>query len=273
MEKLIHKNNTNPSCKDGLPTKKEVTKDKKYVDDMTMMMAWQNHCWMNYTQKLHQQTFLQYIQNLHVINQYAQQITQYSNTVQHQQQQPTEVEDTSLNRVVKLASIKSRILAEVIDFLLLACIKVFVIQLLYGDSYMEHFNFILIIDENTSFTDLEWMLGQALLFRLVVVAYEGYMLSGTLPFSKGSTIGKNLLGIKVIHSNNVEDVDLLENTVRCNPNKPLGASRSCLRSLFKNMSISFFFPMLLPILIFNQNRLLYDCAVNSLVIEKDLPAQ
>ena len=42
----------------------------------------------------------------------------------------------------------------------------------YGDQYLQHFNFILVIDEKTSIEDLEWMLVQALLFRAVVVAYE-----------------------------------------------------------------------------------------------------
>ena len=57
--------------------------------------------------------------------------------------------------VYKLASIQRRITAESIDFLLLALIKVFVIFALYGDEYIEHFNFILLIDDKTSYDDIQ----------------------------------------------------------------------------------------------------------------------
>lgn len=42
----------------------------------------------------------------------------------------------------------------------------------YGDEYLEHFNFVLVIDDSTSFDDIQWMLLQALLFRAIVVGYE-----------------------------------------------------------------------------------------------------
>ena len=42
----------------------------------------------------------------------------------------------------------------------------------FGDQYVERFQYILIIDENTSLQDLQMTLMQALLFRLVAIAYE-----------------------------------------------------------------------------------------------------
>ena len=37
---------------------------------------------------------------------------------------------------------------------------------------MERFSFVMIIDEKTSIDDLEWMLVQAMMFRLIVILYE-----------------------------------------------------------------------------------------------------
>ena len=46
----------------------------------------------------------------------------------------------------------------------------------YGDEYLERFSFVVIIDSDTSLTDVEWMLVQAFLFRFVIIAYEVFYL-------------------------------------------------------------------------------------------------
>ena len=77
------------------------------------------------------------------------------------------------------------------------------------------------------------------------------------------------MGLEVVYSKDVTVENIVEQTVRVAP-RPLGAFRSCARSVLKNMSISFLFPMVLPIVMFTNNRLIYDMSVGSLVVEKPL---
>ena len=50
------------------------------------------------------------------------------------------------------------------------------------------------------------------------------MLSGTLPFSNGSTLGKRIMNLKVLYSNDVQEHDNVEQTVSIVP-RPLGVLR------------------------------------------------
>jgi len=251
------------SKEDTINTNLNIKPDFKFKDDMSMMLAWQNYCWMHYSWSVSHAAMIQaaYQKQLQPnnFNSFPSQPAPNNHAGQTPSVQPS--------YVYKLASIQKRITAESIDFLLLAFIKVFVIFMLYGDEYIEHFNFILIIDEKTSYDDIHWMFLQTLLFRLVVIAYEGYCISNTLPFSHGWTLGKHIMDIKVIYATEVNEENLEEQLVRVSP-KPLGVLRSCCRSILKNMSISFLFPMFLPIIMFNNNRLIYDMSVGSLVVEK-----
>lgn len=251
----------------------------KYKDDISMFMAWQNYCWMSYSYALYQESTKSYMrefvmqQNNNIMLSRLRNSSFPPQQAQQQNSQQGTVNQESQRIRVKLASLQNRVAAELIDFLLLAFIKVLVIFICYGDEYLEHFNFVLVIDDSTSFDDIQWMLLQALLFRAIVVGYEGYMLSGTLPFSHGHTLGKSVMGITVLYCINFEERNEAEQTVQVMP-EPLGVGRSFLRSLLKNMSISILFPMLLPILMFSHNRLVYDMAVGSVVVDRpDLQQQ
>ena len=51
------------------------------------------------------------------------------------------------------------------------------------------------------------------------------MLSGTLPFSNGSSLGKRVVGIKVIYAEDVVIHDSVDMTIRLIEVKPLGTWR------------------------------------------------
>lgn len=255
-----------------------------YTSDMSMYLAWENwnltnYSWMMYNRALAQQNAHQaamlasWYQNVHQqqggMGTSSSGTTSQPQQTQGVQQQGTPTVHADATIVVKLASMHSRVAAELIDFLILIVLKVFMIYYIYGHQYIERFNLIHIIDDTTAIEDLEWMLIQAGMFRLVVVLYEGYMLSGTLPLSRGVTIGKSLMGVKVVYCEKVEDTHQLDQSVRLTRMRPLGAARSCYRALLKNVAISLLFPMLLPIMVFSHNRLLYDVTVGSVAIQDD----
>eukprot|EP00112_Aurelia_sp_Birch-Aquarium-sp1_P006706 Seg1734.8 transcript_id=Seg1734.8/GoldUCD/mRNA.D3Y31 product="Dynein regulatory complex protein 1" protein_id=Seg1734.8/GoldUCD/D3Y31 len=97
----------------------------------------------------------------------------------------------------------------------------------------------------------------------------GYCLSGTLPFSNGATLGKRILGIKVIKCEIVEDINAIERQVRIIPGGHLGTTTSMVRAILKN-TVSLFFPMLIPFhMLANYNRLIYDIAIGTVVVVKE----
>ena len=56
---------------------------------------------------------------------------------------------------------------------------------------------------------------------------QAYCLSGTLPFSKGQTIGKTIVGIKTLHASTAGDIEVFnleQRLVRLVP-RPLGVIR------------------------------------------------
>jgi len=257
----------------------EDTKKSKYVDDMTTYLAWQNQCLMQYSWTIFQMaTMLSFQQNSMLIN------NQYNTFLQHQQSSQNQQTSTQANldqtpvpprpnrQVYKLASIQRRMIAEAIDFFLLAFAKAVVILYLYGNEYFDHFEFVSIFNESLTVTDLEWMFTQALLYRFLVIAYEGYCLSGTLPMSRRQTIGKKVMGMKVLYAqtSEIEQVNAEERLIRVAP-QSLGVIRSCCRSFSKNVAISLLFPLILPVLVFDNNRLIYDMFIDSIVVESHQP--
>jgi len=237
--------------------------DSNYIDDLTMFMAWHNWC-------LHEQNRV-LSQILH--NQY-QKITNLQNDTDQQLRNTTTfnnvLRNESTRRVgitARVAPLRKRLAAEVIDFFILLLVKMFVITYCLGEQYID--KYVLIIDENTTIEDLQATLIQALLLRLVAVAYEGYCISGALPLSNGSTLGKKIMGLHVIRCEIIENIDAIQETILVIPGNHVGTFRSLLRAAMKNAIISLFFPMLLPFhTIANHNQLIYDVASGTIVVEK-----
>merc|ERR1712048_439483 len=148
---------------------------------------------------------------------------------------------------------QARITAELIDFFVLIMCKVLVLNQIYGtEGFLTQLNTIYIPSNEDELEDLlsgelEWMIVQALVFRVVVIIYEAYMLSGTLPYSRGVTIGKSIVGLKVVYAEKVEPNDptnVADMKVKITNQQAMGIKRSTYRSLLKNLAISFLFPML-----------------------------
>lgn len=270
-----------PNQDGGLPSSssdqgnfvKGPTKTNPYIDDISLFMAWQNWCLMEHNRFLSNFCVMQFSQQQMLMQQQQQQMAFNANaqTLQPERHSLSQNGGAEIAGVeVKFASFKRRLAAELIDFFFLLFVKLFVITYIFGESYANHFQYILVVDENTTFEDLQSTLIQALLFRVVAIAYEGYCLSGSLPLSNGATLGKRIMKLEVIRCDIAEDVDAMEGRIRVLPAGNLGVFRSIIRAILKNAIISLFFPMLLPFqMIANNNRLIYDIAIGTVVIEKE----
>ncbi|RMX47770.1 hypothetical protein pdam_00011793 [Pocillopora damicornis] len=129
-------------------------------------------------------------------------------------------------------------------------------------------------NDNTSLKDIEELLIQALVYRLIVFAFEVFFLMGGLHGSVGgATPGKYLMGLSVVATETITTVapGFDGDRVRIEPGGNLGFRRSFLRALVKNFSMTFLFPVFLTILFFQHNRTIYDVIANSTVVVTGSP--
>lgn len=177
---------------------------------------------------------------------------------------------------VQIAPISKRIYAEILDFIFLYFTKVLVFSIIYDDlERYSQLQYTLITDENATLKDIEELLMQALVYRLIVFAYEVFFLMGGLHGSVGgATPGKYLMGLSIVATDHISLVVHAPagDRVRIEPGGNLGFWRSFVRALVKNFSMTFLFPVFLTILFFQHNRTIYDVISNSTVVVS-APAQ
>ncbi|XP_035700637.1 protein FAM8A1 isoform X2 [Folsomia candida] len=208
--------------------------------------------------------------------------------------------------VVKLAPVWKRFLAEVIDFLFLLVVKLFI-------TFTVIDTFELIDLDNIDLDALRGEGGTAangadagqtdaqlqglydialsltselllleLTHRIVVCFFEAYCL-----WKAGGTPGKTMLGLRVVHAVDILPFSPQRNNVNVNNNNqqlPFGWDlsgpsvivrpgsyltfpRALLRSCLKNFSLAFFFPLCFTLFHFDNSRTLYDLMAHSLVVE------
>lgn len=171
---------------------------------------------------------------------------------------------------VQIAPISRRIYAEILDFIFLYLTKVLVFSILYDDlERLSQLQYTLITDETASLKDIEELLIQALVYRLMVFAYEVFFLMGGLHGSVGgATPGKYFMGLSAVATDHISTVatDADGERVRIQPGGNLGFWRSFIRALVKNFSMTFLFPVFLTVLFFQHNRTIYDVIANSTIV-------
>jgi len=195
-----------------------------------------------------------------------------------QQQAEPEVSTT-----FDIPSFTTRIIAEFIDFLIVFAIKIFVTNflLLYVFNIKlarSAFSFSYTFDElQLELLNLESGLMQednlmqelmeivliGGVHKLAVIFLEMWFLAGRRDNLGGCTPGKRIMGIRVIGCASADSLGPEEALVTGCRN--LGYSRSLIRSVIKNMAMTFFFPLVFTVMMYN-NRTAYDVVSHSLVV-------
>jgi len=165
-----------------------------------------------------------------------------------------------------------RMVAEVIDFLILFVIKMFLTIII-----LESFDVIFSDLENYGLNSFHKKLQNPklamqmsmeiltleILHRFIVCCYETYWL-----VLQCATPGKRYMGLAVVHAVNVAHVQgQLEETVLAHPCTALSIKDAILRTLLKNVFIGLLLPICFVLLFFKYNRTGYDLMTNSLVVE------
>jgi uncharacterized RDD family membrane protein YckC len=185
----------------------------------------------------------------------------------------------------KIAPLWKRVLAECIDFFILLVVKVFVTL-----SIVDNFELIDLesidldaLQESGSLMEVAYSLTSELLLlelthRVVVCFFEAYCL-----YKGGATPGKSILGLRVLYcqevypvivnpgdqfnNNNVVNVVGRGTRVLVSPGSFLTLYRALVRSIIKNFTLAFFFPICFSVFHFEHNRTLHDVVAKSIVVE------
>ncbi|XP_064652206.1 uncharacterized protein LOC135502929 isoform X1 [Lineus longissimus] len=189
---------------------------------------------------------------------------------QQQQQQGPGYQD------YRIPPIWKRVVAEFIDFLLLLLIKVGVTCILV--DYTGTISDFQPLDLEQFITkgeiDIEKMLAltteiviMEVINRIFISIYEALCLRNGIRTIGGSTPGKRVMGLCVVSC--MEVIDLPDNKLRVIPAQNIGFWNALVRSVIKNFSLAFLFPMCFTALFFAHGRAAYDIIANSIVVESN----
>jgi len=190
----------------------------------------------------------------------------------------TLIQGTELN-VFTIPPVWKRIAAETLDFFILIVLKV-MITFIAVDFFelvdLEHYELpidILNLDPEKLDVRLALQFTQEILVlelvhRMVVCVFEALCTHRGPPgMPGGATPGKVIMGLKVVKCNQIQPVG--GNRVRVLPASDLGLFWAGIRSLLKNFSLAFFFPVCFSLLFLPYSRTLYDTLARSIVVENN----
>ncbi|CAL4084097.1 unnamed protein product, partial [Meganyctiphanes norvegica] len=170
-----------------------------------------------------------------------------------------------------------RLAAESIDFLLL-----FAIKLVVTFAAVDAFDLLLVSDKGDIENICQFCLGyyklrlDKVIIKKVFHCGCGAARRRALCLHRGSggsggaTPGKKLLGLRVVRCEWAAPT--LGERALVFPSTDLGFGRAVVRSVVKNFSLTFLFPICFTLFAFQHNRTVYDIIAGSIVVE-DLPNQ
>eukprot|EP00117_Sycon_ciliatum_P027882 scpid86692/ scgid22546/ Protein FAM8A1; Autosomal highly conserved protein len=175
---------------------------------------------------------------------------------------------------VAAASPKSRLFAELLDFLLIYLLKDVVYSLLGMDGpelVLEQ------LDESLRTSDsaanvvivrnFDQVIKYTAFYRLMVMVYETLFLAYGLQGFGGATIGKRLVGLSVIYCKDSRMINRERREFFVVPGGNLGFIRSFFRSLIKVTVLFVAYPVMIGILFVANGQTVYDQYSGSLVVE------
>lgn len=189
-----------------------------------------------------------------------------------------------IQEVFTIPPVWKRVAAETLDFLVLFVLKLVItfiavdfFEMVDLDSFEMPLDILsrletqepLKIDYGLAVRFTQEILILELVHRVVVCIFEALCTQrGPMGIPGGATPGKVIMGLKIIKAEEV--IALGGNRVRVTPASNLGLSWAALRSVLKNFSLAFFFPVCFSLLFLPHSRTLYDYFSRSIVVENPL---
>merc|ERR1719150_2951597 len=190
----------------------------------------------------------------------------------------TVIQASDLN-IYTIPPVWKRVAAETIDFLILIVLKVMItfiavdfFELVDLGQYDLPLDILSIhpdkLDVRLALQFTQEILVIELVHRMVVCLFEAlctHRSVGPPGMPGGATPGKVVMGLRIVKCNQV--TSLGGNRVRVLPASDLGLGWAAIRSILKNFSLAFFFPVCFSLLFLPFSRTLYDIMARSIVVE------
>ncbi|XP_063407403.1 protein FAM8A1-like [Mytilus trossulus] len=196
---------------------------------------------------------------------------------------------TTTNRLgteYMLPPLWKRVLAEVIDFIVLFYLKIIIMIMVMRQMgilktenvlnvhidvvpYFDLKNMEMDIDK--AFTMTSEIIALEIVNRIMITLFETFCLRKGMGSPGGATPGKRLLGMVVVSCENI--MDLGNGKVLVIPAEDIGFINALVRSVIKNFTLAFFFPACLTVFFFQHNRAAYDILAKTIVVEHIRPIQ
>ncbi|KAL5264026.1 hypothetical protein ACHWQZ_G005201 [Mnemiopsis leidyi] len=178
--------------------------------------------------------------------------------------------NTVIGYKYKMASIKRRIAAEIIDFQILMFVKYILFTMLGAEqqAFVKAFLLDEDLESEISMDELIDFLSYLFLYWAIVLIYESVLLSYSRDGKGGATIGKRLMGIKVVKGTSVSHIPTT-NTVIVKPGTDIGFWRAVSRTAFKDLTTTVFFPVFFTMLHSRSGQSFYDITTGTIVVQKE----
>jgi len=189
-----------------------------------------------------------------------------------------------IQEVYTVPPVWKRVAAETLDFLVLFVLKLVItfiavdfFEMVDMDSFEMPLDILskidtqepLKIDYGLAVRFTQEILILELVHRVVVCIFEALCTHrGPMGIPGGATPGKVIMGLKIIKAEEVFPLGV--NRVRVSPASDLGMGWAVLRSVLKNFSLAFFFPVCFSLLFLPHSRTLYDYFSRSIVVENPI---
>jgi len=185
------------------------------------------------------------------------------------------------HRIYTIAPIWKRVVAEMIDFVILLVLKIIVAlnAVEMFDIDLDNYEFLLeslnpdsldvanILDYNAAVQFSSELLIIELMHRVIVCLYEAMCTSrGPQGNQGGATPGKFIMGLRVIRCHQL--IPTGGNRILVNPGGNLGFGWALLRSFLKNLSVATMFPLCISLTLDPNTRTVHDFLSNSVVVER-----
>lgn len=179
-----------------------------------------------------------------------------------------------------------RVLAELIDFVVLFYLKIIIMIIAMRQmgilktenvlnvhiDVVPYFDFKnMEMDIDKAFTMTSEIIALEIVNRIMITLFETFCLRKGIGIQGGATPGKRLLGMSVVSCENI--VDMGNGKVYVIPAGDIGFVNALVRSVIKNFTMAFFFPACFTVFFFQHNRAAYDILAKTVVVQTPQPVE
>ncbi|CEF62590.1 Protein FAM8A1 [Strongyloides ratti] len=180
--------------------------------------------------------------------------------------------DIRVTENVHVASYSKRLLAEILDFFIFFFIKLSLLFIIVEIGYLDIKEYEKLITDEIDIQNIvdltQGLLPADLMLKATSSIVEAILIAfGFSILPKGCTPGKFVMGIKIIDCVSIQQNQEIAGTYTVTRTEGVSFAKALARSIIKNFTINFFYPISCAAYVFPYNRAVYDVATKTLVVQ------